>query len=41
MDLEFFASHLYISVAIKARVLQFNMFIMHKNTISKMFLVFF
>ena len=33
--------HVTGRVAIKARLLKFNMFNMYKNTISKMFLVFF
>ena len=41
IDLELFVSLLYISVAIKASLLIFNMFNIYKNNISKLFLVFF
>ena len=40
-DPDFFASSLYISVAIKVRILKFNMFSRYKNTISKLVLIFF
>ena len=38
---ELFVSSLYISVAIKASVLKFNMFNIHKNNISNIFFSFF
>ena len=41
IDKEFFVSSLYISVAIKASLLKFNIFSMYTITISKMFLDFF
>ena len=40
IDSELFGPSVYISVAIKASLLKFNMFNMCKNTIFKMFLVF-
>ena len=41
IDPQFFASSLYISVAIKVRFLKFNMFNRYKNNILKLVLVFF
>ena len=41
IDPEFFVSSLYISVAIKGRLLKFNMLNRYKNNISKLVLVFF
>ena len=38
---KYFVSLLYISVAIKASLLKFSMFSVHKNTISNIFLEFF
>ena len=40
-DQNFFASSLYISVAIKVRILKFNIFNRYNNTISKLVLIFF
>ena len=40
MDPKHFVSLLYISVAIKAGLLKFSMFSVHKNTISNIFLEF-
>ena len=40
IDPKYFVSLLYISVAIKASLLKFSMFSIHKNTISSMFLFF-
>ena len=40
IDPEFLVSLFYISVAIKGRVLKFNMFNRYKSDISKMVLVF-
>ena len=37
---KYFVSLLYISVAIKASLLKFSMFSVHKNTISNIFLQF-
>ena len=37
---KYFVSLLYISVAIKASLLKFSMFSVHKNTISNIFLEF-
>ena len=41
IDQKYFVSLLYISVAIKASLLKFSMFSVHKNTISNIFLEFF
>ena len=41
IDPKYFVSLLYISVAIKARLLKFSMFSVHKNSISNIFLEFF
>ena len=41
IDPKYFVSLLYISVAIKASLSKFNMFSVHKNTISNIFLEFF
>ena len=40
IDPKHFVSLLYISVAIKASLLKFSMFSVHKNTVSNMFLEF-
>ena len=40
IDPKHFVSLLYISVAIKASLLKFSMFSVHKNTMSNIFLVF-
>ena len=40
IDPKHFVSLLYISVAIKASLLKFSMFSVHKNTISNIFLEF-
>ena len=40
IDPKHFASLLYISVAIKASLLKFSMFSVHKNTMSNIFLEF-
>ena len=40
IDPEFFVSSLYISVAIKGRLLKFNMFNRYKINISKLVLIF-
>ena len=41
IDPKYFVSLLYISVDIKASLLKFSMFSVHKNSISKIFLEFF
>ena len=41
IDPKYFVSLLYISVAIRANLLKFSMFNVHKNTISNIFLEFF
>ena len=40
IDPKHFVLMFYISVAIKASLLKFSMFSIHKNTISNMFLLF-
>ena len=40
IDPKHFVSLLYVSVAIKASLLKFSMFSVHKNTISNIFLEF-